>query len=69
MVCDHFGQSGLCLGRCAGVYGYENLGRTVRCPRGYWIYDLSTAGLRRGTCTLTLETPDGQRCKAGFVLR
>ena len=41
----------------------------MRCPSGYWIYDLSTAGLKSGTYTLTIQTPDGQRWNAGFVLR
>ena len=41
----------------------------MRCPCGYWIYNLSTAGLMSGTYTLTIHTPDGQRYKAGFVLR
>ena len=41
----------------------------MRCPRGDWIYNLSTAGLSSGTYTLTIQTTDGVRYDAGFVLR
>jgi len=44
-------------------------GVQFRYADGNWIYNLSTAGLSSGTYTLTIQTPDGQRYNAGFVLR
>jgi hypothetical protein len=34
-----------------------------------WVFNLSTAGLSRGSYVITIELPDGRRYSAGFVLR
>jgi hypothetical protein len=44
-------------------------GLMLRYSAPNWIYNLSTQGLTTGTYVVTIETPDGLRYSAAFVLR
>ncbi len=44
-------------------------GTLFRYSAPNWVFNLSTAGLSAGTYFITIETPDGRRYTAGFVLK